>query len=101
MSILFISHKLDEILAIADRITVLRDGQHVGTYPKEDLTEEQLISLMVGRKLRFIEYEQNPIGSPILRLKASANRATLPTFPSDCTGGEILGITGLVGGRPH
>ena len=97
VSILFISHKLDEIFAIADRITVLRDGQHVGTYPKEDLTEEQLISLMVGRKLRFIEYEQNPIGSPILEVKGLSKQGNFADISFRLHRGEILGITGLVG----
>ncbi|NLJ69041.1 MAG: sugar ABC transporter ATP-binding protein, partial [Firmicutes bacterium] len=76
---------------------VLRDGQHVGTYPKEDLTEEQLISLMVGRKLRFIEYEQNPIGSPILEVKGLSKQGNFADISFRLHRGEILGITGLVG----
>ena len=101
VSILFISHKLDEIFAISDRITVLRDGQHVGTYPKDELTEEQLISLMVGRKLRYIEYERNPIGSPILEVKGLSKQGNFADISFTLHRGEILGITGLVGGRPH
>ncbi|NLY52498.1 MAG: sugar ABC transporter ATP-binding protein, partial [Firmicutes bacterium] len=97
VSILFISHKLDEIFAISDRITVLRDGQHVGTYPKDELTEEQLISLMVGRKLRYIEYERNPIGSPILEVKGLSKQGNFADISFTLHRGEILGITGLVG----
>ena len=97
VSILFISHKLDEIFAISDRITVLRDGQHVGTYLKDELTEEQLISLMVGRKLRFVEYERNPIGSPILEVKGLSKQGNFADISFTLHGGEILGITGLVG----
>ncbi len=97
VSILFISHKLDEIFAISDRITVLRDGQHVGTYLKDELTEEQLISLMVGRKLRFVEYERNPIGSPILEVKGLSKQGNFADISFTLHRGEILGITGLVG----
>lgn len=97
VAILFISHKLEEIFAIADRITVLRDGQHVGTYLKEELTEEQLISLMVGRKLRFVEYERNPIGSPILEVKGLTKQGNFADISFTLHRGEVLGITGLVG----
>ncbi len=97
VSILFISHKLDEIFAISDRITVLRDGQHVGTYPADELTEEQLISLMVGRKLRFVEYERNPVGPPILEVKGLSKQGNFADISFTLHRGEVLGITGLVG----
>ena len=97
MSILFISHKLDEVFTIADRITVLRDGQHVGTYPRAELNEEKLISLMVGRKIRFVHYEKHTPGPPLLEVKRLHKRGHFADISFTLHQGEILGLTGLVG----
>ncbi|NMB26077.1 MAG: sugar ABC transporter ATP-binding protein [Firmicutes bacterium] len=97
MSVLFISHKLDEVFAIADRITVLRDGQHVGTYPRTDLDEAKLISLMVGRDIRFAHYERLEPGPPLLNVKGLHKRGHFAGISFTLHEGEILGLTGLVG----
>lgn len=97
MSILFISHKLDEVFAISDRITVLRDGQHVGTYLREELDEEKLISLMVGRKIRFMQYEKRSVGKPLLEVKHLHKKGNFADISFTLHQGEILGLTGLVG----
>ena len=60
ISVLYVSHKMDEIFEIADRITVLRDGQNVGTLQKENATQDQVISLMVGRPVNTLYDRRHP-----------------------------------------
>ena len=60
IGIIYISHRLDEIFAIADRVMVLRDGQHVGTRPIGEVTRDELIEMMVGRRLEQ-EFPQAPV----------------------------------------
>ena len=66
ISMLFISHKLDELFAVADRFTVLRDGQCIGTYNKDELTNDKLIALMVGRKIEYKIYDKRKCNEPLL-----------------------------------
>ena len=102
ISILYISHKLEEILEIADTITVLRDGTHIGTYPASELDEHKMVSMMVGRdfqgahKRSFItDYSgMKPIMS-VKNLYDMAGRVKNVSF--DLYPGEVLGLTGLVG----
>ena len=85
--IIYISHRLDEIFAIADRITVLRDGEAVGTFRKEDVDRERLIHLMVGRELSAVYPKRTaPLGDIVLQLGQMHVRS-----------GEILGLAGLIG----
>lgn len=102
---IYISHKLDELFEIADRITVLRDGQVVGTYNTQDVDESKIISLMVGRELTN-QYppRRRKIGEVIFEVKnwtvAKHTRATRPVVRDvsfQLHRGEILGIAGLMG----
>lgn len=98
IGIIYISHRLDEIDAIADRVTILRDGAHVSTLPKADLDREQMIALMVGRSLdkEFPSRESNP-GDVRLSV-CNLNRGSWVRDVSfDLRAGEIVGLTGLVG----
>ncbi|MFW6251144.1 MAG: sugar ABC transporter ATP-binding protein [Alkalispirochaetaceae bacterium] len=97
MGILFVSHKLDEVFAIGDRVTVLRDGEHVSTTPREKLTEEKLVSDMVGRPIRFTRYESRPAGEVLLELNNLSKKNNFKDISFSLGKGEILGITGLVG----
>jgi len=91
VGIVYISHRLDEIFAIADRITVLRDGEAVETFRKDDVDREQLIHLMVGRKLSTAYPKRAaPPGEVMLELRR-------PGASLHVRGGEILGLAGLVG----
>lgn len=97
--IIYISHRLEELPQIADRVTVLRDGQLVSTHPMADMTPAQLIQLMVGRDLP----SPAPIApktptKPVLQLTALGSRAT-GTHHVDLTvhAGEIVGLAGLIG----
>lgn len=104
VTILFISHRLDEVFEIADRITVLRDGRLIGTLVKSEATVDQVISMMVGRELKQILYtrseapEQKIFENGVVLSVRNLSLANLfkdVTF--DLHQGEILGIFGLVG----
>jgi putative multiple sugar transport system ATP-binding protein len=100
-----ISHKLNEVLAIADRVTILRDGKTITTLPSEGLTEERIISGMVGRDLdhRFPPHEPR-IGEEILRIEdwtvhspTQHGRVLVRGANLSLRRGEIVGLAGLMG----
>ena len=97
--IIYISHKMDEILRISDDITVMRDGQWVATRPAKELTMEEIIKLMVGRELtnRFPPKTNKP-GDVILDVQHIAGKYTrLKDATFQLRKGEVLGIAGLDG----
>lgn len=95
--ILFISHRLDEVFRIADRITVMRDGATLGTWPTGELPRNRLIELMVGRSLDQ-EFPKTvvPRGEAILAVKNISSRQ-VKNISFQVHRGEILGLAGLVG----
>jgi ABC-type sugar transport system ATPase subunit len=98
VAIIYISHRLDEIFRLGDRITVLRDGKAVKTVPITEATEDILIQWMVGRKTesRFPDLPVRPEGG----IKLSVKNLTTPTLKDisfEIRAGEILGCTGLAG----
>lgn len=97
VSILFVSHKLDELLYISDRFTVLRDGNYVGTFQREGLTEEQLIHSMVGRKVNFEKRKSVKNSDVVLKIHDLCKKGNFADISFELYKGEILGITGLVG----
>lgn len=100
ITIIFISHKLDEIFQIADNITVLRDGKVTGTMKSSEADIESVIELMVGRKLGLIYPERaNETGQPILSVRNFSLKHVFTDVSFDLYRGEILGIFGLVGAR--
>jgi simple sugar transport system ATP-binding protein len=102
-AIVFISHKLGEVLSISDQITVLRDGRVVGTLPTENATQGALVNLMVGREVSLqTEYAPAPVGNLRLRLTnlcAQSDRKTpaLKNVSLEIRAGEILGLAGVSG----
>lgn len=97
--IIYISHRLEEIFSIADRVTVLRDGETVATRHRDEVDRAQLISMMVGRDMAavFPKREVAP-GGVVLELRNVGNRAAgLHEISFSVRGGEILGLAGLVG----
>ncbi len=97
--IIYISHKMEEILKISDDITVMRDGTHITTEPAESFTMEKIIHLMVGRELksRFPDRENTP-GETILEVKGlSSKYNTVKNVSFEVRHGEILGFAGLAG----
>jgi ABC-type sugar transport system ATPase subunit len=100
VAIIYISHRLHEIGGIADRITVLRDGELVGTVNNSDVTERDLITMMVGRELRNVYPKREvPIGEVVLKVENLASGELFQGISFDVHKGEIFGIGGLVGSR--
>jgi ABC-type sugar transport system ATPase subunit len=97
IAIIFISHKLKELFAVADRFTVLRDGKYVGTYDKEEIDEEKLISLMVGRQIELVNRKKPAVGKPLLKVEGLSKKGNFKDITFTLHEGEIIGITGLVG----
>ncbi len=102
VSIIFISHRLNEIFQVADRVTVLRDGALVGSKPVSDLTQDDLIRMMVGREVEDIYQRQdsaapNIKGTPVLETQRLTRPGAIYDVSLRLHRGEILGIAGLVG----
>jgi len=97
ISMLFISHKLDEVFEISDRFSVLRDGKYVGTYNADELDESQLIALMVGRQISYTMYPKRHLDEPLLEIQNFTKKGNFKDINFTLHRGEVLGITGLVG----
>jgi simple sugar transport system ATP-binding protein len=106
LGILFISHFIDQVLAISDRITVLRDGRFVGERPAAALARGELVSMMVGREFEAVspgpaaiardqaETEDHP---PLLRARSLGRRGALEHVDLSLDAGEAVGLAGLLG----
>jgi len=98
IAILYISHRLDEIFRIADRVTVMRDGKIVDTLPVGDLDEDKLVRLMVGRDIENLYPKTEvEIGDVVLRAEGITRANVLKDCSFEVRSGEILGFAGLVG----
>jgi ribose transport system ATP-binding protein len=96
--IIYISHRLDEIFEIADRVTVLRDGLQVVTRPIDEVTREELIEMMVGRQLdQEFPKQRVTIGAERLAVKNLCRASAVRNVSFCVRRGEVLGLTGLVG----
>lgn len=96
--IIYISHKMDEILQIADTVTVFRDGRYIDSRPAGKLDRDTLISLMVGRKLSdLFPSGSTEKGAAIYEVSGLTRRGGFENVSFDLHAGEILGIAGLVG----
>lgn len=98
VTIVYISHRLEEIFEICDRVTVLRDGQYICTMDVKDVTKPVLIEKMVGRSME-VEFPPRDFcaGETVLEVKDLFTRNFLQDITFDLRKGEILGIAGLVG----
>ena len=98
ITVIYISHKLDEIYRLCDDVTIMRDGQVTGNAAVKDITRDRIIELMVGRSLDM-EYPPRTAkpGEPILEVKNLCRRQQLKDISFTLHRGEILGFAGLVG----
>jgi ABC-type sugar transport system ATPase subunit len=97
---IFVSHRINEIFAVADRVTVLRDGRTVGGGTVDELDRAQLIHLMVGRALEDAAAHEQPPGAEaasVLRVRGLCLAGYLDDVDLDVAPGEIVGLAGLVG----
>lgn len=99
VGIIYISHRLEELPVIADRVTVLRDGSTISTREMADVDKQELIRLMVGRELSSVFPKREvPIGETILELRSLTSReAGIHNINLSVRAGEIVGLAGLVG----
>jgi ribose transport system ATP-binding protein len=99
MAVIFISHRLEEILELCDRVMVLKDGAHVRTLPRSEVNHDGLVALMVGRELAqvFPAKEEVPPADPVLALSHGSIHGQFEDVSIAVRAGEILGIGGLEG----
>ncbi len=97
VAILFVSHRLEEVFALADRTTVLRDGRHVVTEATASLTPASLIRHMVGREVTLFPRISKPIGEVLLEVDGLTRSDEFDSISFNVRAGEIVGMAGLVG----
>jgi ABC-type sugar transport system ATPase subunit len=98
VGIIFISHHLEEVFAICDRVTVMRDGRSVETRPTPHWTEETMVQAMVNRPIdSFFPKQDIPLGAPVLEVQGLASGQRFANVSFAVRAGEIYGIAGLVG----
>ncbi len=97
-SVIYISHRLSEIISIADKVTVMRDGRDVGTENIENISLDQIITMMIGRTMdeMYPKLKVN-IGEPILQVKNLSHKKFFKNVSFEVRRGEIFGIAGLIG----
>ena len=97
-SIIYISHRMEELFQLSDRVTVLRDGQYIGTYVTKDTTREELVAAMVGRQLtEFYVKDSVPQEEVFLEVKNLSREGVFQDVSFALRRGEILGVSGMVG----
>jgi len=100
VAILFISHRMEEVFEIADRVTVLRDGHWVSTRPRSELTPSLAIRDMVGRTLSaFFQRTRGEPGDVVLETRGIGREGAFRDVSFELRSGEVLGFAGLVGAR--
>ena len=98
VSIIYISHRMEEIFELCDRITVLRDGQYVGTKETKDTNEKDIVKMMIGREIgeRYPE-RKSSIGKEILKVSGLTKQGIYENVSFSVKEGEVLGVSGLMG----
>ena len=97
-SVIFISHKLEEIFEVCDRVTVMRDGQYISDHDTKDITQPELVTKIAGREIKDLFPKQDTtIGDVVLEVKNFSSGKTFQDVNFSVRKGEILGFCGLVG----
>ena len=98
VSIVYISHRMEEIFALCDRITILRDGQYIDTRYIKDITMDDIVQMMIGREIgeRFPRRECE-IGQEVLRVEGLTHQKVFKDVSFSVHAGEVLGVAGLMG----
>ncbi len=99
VSIVYISHRMEEIFELCDRITVLRDGTYVGTEYIKDIDMDDIVRMMIGREIgeRFPKREEITIGKEMLRVEGLTKTKSFENVSFSVKAGEVLGVSGLMG----
>ena len=97
-TILYVSHRLKEIFDIADRVTVLRDGRYIGTKKIEDIDQEEVVRMMVGRDIdKFYQISRTEPGNILMKVDSLSKKSVFENISFSLRKGEILGVAGLMG----
>lgn len=99
IAIIYISHRMEEIYALANRVSVLRDGQYIGSLTREEISPERLVQMMVGRAMGdFYEHQrQSQVGAIVLEVRNITDGHKVKPTNLILRAGEIVGLAGLVG----
>lgn len=97
VAVVFVSHRLDEIRQIVDRIIVMRDGRRVGTLAMAEASEEKIIRMMVGRDVGLFPKEATEVGQPVLEVRHLSGQNGVKNVSLTVRQGEIVGLAGLIG----
>ena len=98
VAVVFVSHKLDEVVEIADRVTVLRDGNKLGTYPAAELNDKRLGELMTGKQFEHVVRARDCSGiTPVLEVRGLGRAGEYRGIDFSVRKGEIVGLVGLLG----
>jgi ABC-type sugar transport system ATPase subunit len=99
VTVIYISHRMPEILRLCDTVTILRDGRHVCTDPTEDLDEATLVECMIGRRLAqyFPQHQRVAPGAEMLRAEGLSSPGKFSNVSFSLRAGEVVGMAGLVG----
>jgi len=98
IAVIYISHRLEEIFSICDTVTVMRDGQIIGTSPVNEVTRDKLVEMMVGREIsQTFPQREHKIGEEVLRVENLSRKGGKASVSFSLHRGEVLGIAGLVG----
>lgn len=98
ISFIYISHKMSEIFTVSQRVTVLRDGRKIGTYNTNELDEDKLVGLMVGRQITSMyNHESNSVDKTVLTVRHLTKKGLAHDISFSLKEGEVLGFGGLVG----
>jgi ribose transport system ATP-binding protein len=101
LAVVYISHRMKEVYELSDRVSVLRDGQYIGTLTREDISPEAVVRMMVGRDLSSFYRKDHDAhqsrGRPVLSVRNISDGRRVQPCDFDIHEGEVLGIAGLVG----
>jgi simple sugar transport system ATP-binding protein len=98
VAIVFVSHRLEEVVEIAERVTVLRDGRKVGTFPASEIDDHRLAELMTGRRIEHTVRARRPAAkAPVLELRNAGRAGEFEDVSLALHASEIVGLTGLLG----
>src|SRR5690606_9807151 len=98
MGLVYISHRMEEVWELADRVTVFRDGRSVGTSEKAEITPERVVTQMIGRNVEdlYVHDDRSP-GEVVLRVRGLTDGAGIGPVDLDLRAGEVVGLVGLIG----
>ncbi len=99
ITVVYVSHRLDEVFSVADRITALRDGRYVGTIERSAATADRIVQMMVGREITnlFPKVFHQPAEHPLLTVSSLTVPGVFEDVSFEVRGGEVLGLVGLQG----